>query len=140
MRKRTYYHGTPDADFDPTEDNPEIGRFDLCLTDDEGVAEMYAKDRARCDDEARIFTVEIDQSVGYLADEEEATEIACEVWGVDSLNVWLFEALDDPAVMEAIVEAGFIGVEFVDQCPGVYSEHDTVRIYDANAVIGCQEA
>ena len=138
MRNRTYYHGTPDAEFDATSDNPEVGRFDLCLTDDEDVAQQYAEDRSR-GEEPRIYAVEIDQSVGYLADEEEATEIACEVWGVDSLNVFLFEALDDPAVMEAIVEAGFIGVEFIDQCPGVYSEHDTVRIYDGDAVIGQDE-
>ena len=133
----TYFHGTCDKDFDATSKNPKVDCFDLCLTGDKAIAQMYAEDRADGSGDDQIFAVTIDAPAGSLADEEVATEIACDVWGVDSLTgFFLFEALDDPAVMEAILDAGFVGVEFVDQCPEAFEEHDTVRIYDASVVVG----
>jgi len=130
--QKTLFHGTPDTDFNPTTTNPEVEQYDLCLTDERAVAEAYAKDRSAYGETGHVYavTVEYDE----LADEGEAEEIVREVYGIDSLNMWLFEYLDDPEVMDAVLEAGFDGVEFVDQSPVDYAEHDTVRIYRAGCV------
>ena len=131
--QKTLFHGTPDKDFNPTTNNPEAGQFDLCLTDERAVAEAYADDRSNGDG-GHVYAVTV--SYRSLADEEEAKEIVREVYGIDSLDMWLFEYLDDPEVMDAVLEAGFDGVEFVDQSPVDYAEHDTVRIYRADCVAG----
>jgi len=116
------FHGS-DKDIDITQDNPHAGRQDLCLTDDEDIAAEYGD---------VIHELDVDTGIGgslNIADEEEARAIVCDVYGIDSLDLWLFEALDDPEVMEAIVEAGFHGVDFVDQSPESFCEHDTLRLY-----------
>lgn len=140
MRTKTYYHGTDAKDFDPTTINPVAGRFDLCLTDEIEVAQAYAEDERSGDGERNVYAITVKRYGMGLADEEEAEEIIKDLLGVDSLDMWLFEYLDDPAVMEAIVSAGFGGVEFVDQSPIDYAEHDTVRLYCADAIIEWEEA
>lgn len=119
---KTMYHGSA-KNFDVSQPNPSVGRQDLCLTDEEEVAEEYGE---------TVFELKVDWGLGgslKIADEEEAAEIARDVYGVSELVGWLFESLDDPLVMEAIVEAGFHGVDFVDQSPESFGEHDTLRLF-----------
>ena len=135
--QKTLFHGTPDKDFDPTAVNPRVGQYDLCLADDQAIAEMYAEDRAEGEGGA-VFAVTVEWS--RLADEEEAEAIICDVYGIDDLgDAFIFEYLDDPSVMDAIVAQGFDGVEFLDQSPGCFESHDTVRIYKSDCVAGWEQ-
>ena len=139
MRTKTYYHGTDTDSFDPRGVNPEIGRFDLCLALEEEVAESYADDERSGDHGDKVvFVITVDHSEVSLADEEEATEIVKELYGIDSLGMWLFEYLDCEEVITSVLDSGFDGVEFVDQSPIDYKEHDTVRLYRPDSIVSCE--
>jgi len=118
------FHGSDSEIEDLEAANPVAGRQDLCLTDDPDVASAYG---------SVVHEIDIDNGIGgslNIADEEEAKEIIVDMLPADSIgDGFLFEYLDDPEVMEAIVEAGFHGVDFLDQCPDVFESHDTIRLY-----------
>lgn len=128
----TYYHGTRHSDFDATSENPEFGRFDLCLTPDADVALEYAEDHATGEGEPVVHSITI--AFDDIADEEEVVEIVEEVFGIEVGEWDLFNYIDTNEVQEALVAAGFRGCYYQDASMGG-ELHDTLRIFDPSIIV-----
>lgn len=127
------FHGTdfPIEKFDLDSVNPSSGRFDICLTDDDGIAEMYAtRFEGMGDGVPTIIEFEIDGA--KIADESTALEIL----GYDdivSMNTSdVFHAIDEGR--DQIVAAGFDAVRYTDCLPGTADRFECVRVYSRDAV------
>lgn len=115
------YHGTDDINFDLTSGNPSSGGFDVCTTDDDSVAEMYA---------TRFgpgIVIEFDYDDAVIASEEEALEAL----GFDEFERGFmstsekFNAIDTS--LPKLREAGYDAVRYEDRLPGTADSFITTR-------------
>lgn len=124
-------HGTdyPIEEFILEEGNPSCrGAFDICLTDDSSIAEMYA---TRWSGEGTVVEFSV-QSDLRIATQEEALAIL----GSDAETTSdVFHAIDEGRA--ELVAAGFDGVTYMDQLPGTVDVFETTRIYRADALTIC---
>ncbi|NBC16692.1 MAG: hypothetical protein GVY18_05160 [Bacteroidetes bacterium] len=105
----TLFHGT-DSDIDFSQVNPERGRYDVCLTDDEDVAAGYGE---------TVHAVTLGRVA--LADAEQVVEIA-DAHGlnregherIEADSPYFYLLADEPAVQDAVAEE-FDGIEYEDE-------------------------
>ena len=105
----TLFHGT-DSDIDFTAENPERGRYDVCLTPDADVAEGYGDD---------VHEVELD----VVADDPETVVEIADEYGlnregpnrIDADSPFFYLLIDDPQVQDALVEEGVTAVRYEDE-------------------------
>ena len=125
------YHGTdyPIEEFDLSE-NPSSRCFDLCLTDDDSIAEMYATRWGGPESVPTIIEVEL---VGDLkiASFKEAMALIGECAEMMTTSD-AFHAVDSNRA--AFLAAGFDGVRYPDQLPGTAEVFECTRIYTEEKV------
>ncbi|MDZ7703319.1 MAG: hypothetical protein U5L04_02400 [Trueperaceae bacterium] len=115
------FHGTDDIDFDLDETNPSSGGFDVCTTDDEEIAEMYAT--RWMSEEAVVIEFEFTDDA-TVADEDTVRDVLdLEPWATTSE---VFHAVDSS--LDTLRDAGFDAVEYTDQMPGDSRSFTTTRI------------
>lgn len=121
-----YYHGTDDFDLDLTQTNPSSGTHDICLTSCERIAWQYAERWG----EGIVFEMwEVDDL--RIASTEEGLAIL----GYDEIDVEMM--LHDPSALfsafdqagDAIIQAGFDAVEYLDRLPGTPEKFTCLRVY-----------
>jgi len=115
------YHGTDDIEFDLEQDNPSSGGFDVCTTDDDSIAEMYA---ARwMSEDAVVIEFDISRDA-VIADEDTVREVlGLDEWATPSE---VFHAVDSS--LQELRDAGFDAVEYTDQLPGTSDTFTTTRV------------
>jgi hypothetical protein len=123
---QTLYHGS-DSEVDFSEENPERGRYDVCLTPSKEIAATYGDE---------VHEVRFD---GYCSTPADVVEVADkhglndkpERIGADSPYFYLL--LDDPQVQEALVEEGHEAVRFTDE--NIENrEHETIRVLEPGLI------
>lgn len=123
-------HGTdyPIQEFILEDGNPSSGDFDVCLTDDSSIAEMYA---TRWSGEGTVVEFDVAPDL-RIASQAEALAIL----GSDAETTSdIFHAIDEGRA--ELVAAGFDGVTYMDQLPGTVDVFETTRIYRADALTIC---
>jgi len=117
------YHGT-DSDIDFDSDNPERGRYDVCLTPSRDIAQTYGD---------TVHEVEFD---GTADGPEIVVEIADE-YGlnregpnhIEADSPFFYLLLNDPEVQDALVEEGVYAVEYEDE--NIENRtHETIRVLE----------
>ena len=124
-----YYHGTDDTDLTLNEKNPSSDCFDICLTDDESIAWMYAERFGA----GVVFEFDVPRDLKIATTQE-----ALEILGYDEFDQ--MEMLCDPSALfhafdqagGAIKAAGFDAVEYLDQLPGDPRQFETLRVYSVD--------
>lgn len=122
----TLYHGT-DTALDLTTNNPQRGRFDLCLTDDADVAAGYGD---------TVHTIRFN---GVTSDVEEAVEIADErglndgPQRITADSPYVYLLLDDSRVQDALQDEGIDAVKYDDE-DWSNTEHTCIRVFNRDAV------
>lgn len=121
------YHGSDQEDIDLTKENPERGRFDLCLTPSREIAASYGE---------HVHEIEFD---GYTSCAEEVVEIANErglndgPQAITADSPYFYLLLDDPRVQDALVEEGHEAVRYEDE--NLDNEiHETIRVLDPSTI------
>lgn len=119
------YHGTdyPIEEFDLTDVNPSTGAFDVCLTYSESIAKMYA---TRFGMGGTVITFDLDAGL-RIATKEEALQALGFDRPEEMTTSDTFHAIDSGR--NALVAAGFDGVEYEDCLPGTADVFDCIRIY-----------
>ena len=130
------YHGTDYSieEFDLAEENPSSGRFDICLTDCESIAEMYAtRYDFTGDGTPTILQVEIAEGLVIATQEEALLALGHAIEDIRMMGTSdTFHAIDQSG--DALVAAGFDGVTYLDCLPGTAEEFECTRIYKGGAV------
>lgn len=126
------FHGTPSQDIDLTDDNPQRGDYDLCLTPSRETAETYANDGGA---DGTVVEVELDCRVGGMEDIREAVEMADVGPETESLldGPYAYLAADEPEVKEALREMGVRAVRYEDEDPQ-NRRHECVRVLEPGHV------
>lgn len=128
------YHGTdyPIEEFELTE-NPHREGFDLCLTDCQAIAEMYATRFEGMGGDGVPTIIEMEIADGLkIATEREALE-AIGILDPEAMTISdIFHAIDGGR--SAIIAAGFDGVEYRDCLPGTSEVFTCTRIYKEGGV------
>jgi len=121
------YHGS-DSEVDFSEENPDRGRYDVCLTPDREIAETYGD---------VVHEVEYD---GTADDPEIVVEIADE-YGLNregpnritADSPFFYLLLDDPEVQDALVEEGVTAVRYEDE--NIENKvHETIRVFEPGLI------
>lgn len=129
----TFYHGTDyGMDFDITGENPSSRAYDICLTWDSRIAEMYATRMGSFD--AAVVEIDViddlkvcgqDEALTILGyDEDEIREIG---WDTSRL----FHIFDCPTAHRVLEAAGFDAVEYEDCLPGTADVFTCTRVFVA---------
>lgn len=115
------FHGTDDIDFDLKQGNPSSGGFDVCTTDSDSIAEMYAT--RWMSPEAVVIEFDISRDA-TVADEDTVREVL----GLDkhASSSEVFHAVDSS--LQELRDAGFDAVEYTDQLPGTAETFTTTRV------------
>lgn len=127
------YHGTdfPIEDFNLSDVNPSSGDFDICLTDCDGIAEMYAtRFEGMGDGVPTIIELELASDLNICTEEDAMRLLERDPEAMTSRDI--FYAIDSNRA--AIVAAGYDGVEYRDCLPGTADEFTCTRIYTRDAV------
>ena len=130
-----FFHGTT-ANADFSNSNPVTGRYDICMTTRPEVAADYIGHN-RCHG-GYLFEFSVDAEVTF-ASPEQADEIAEELWG-DVPECRIEEMYDNPEFHDAVVSAGFDGVEYGDMTPRGKT-HTTYRVFcsDVAEIVGVHD-
>ena len=110
------YHGTHNEELDL--DNIT----DLCLTDDEDVAVEYGPN---------VFEIDLSDNA-EIAYEDDVKRIA-EEQGISNPG-WCFELVDERAVRDAVVAAGYNVIRYEDATEDNNTEHTTWRVLSSAAI------
>ena len=128
------FHGTdhPIEEFDLDQGNPSNGgRFDLCTTDDDGIAEVFATRFHSPYSVPTIVELEISDDA-KIAIEDEVLDIL----DIDPESIshpsQITDAVDDSR--QRFVDAGYDAITFRDCLPGTTEVFECVRIYSRDAV------
>jgi hypothetical protein len=117
------YHGS-DSAVDFSDENPERGRYDVCLTPSREIAATYGDE---------VHEVEFD---GSADDPEIVVEIADE-YGlnregpnrIEADSPFFYLLLDDPEVQDALVSEGVYAVRYEDE--NIENRtHETIRVLE----------
>jgi len=116
------YHGS-ESDIDFDEENPERGRYDVCLTPSKEIAETYGD---------TVHEVEFD---GYCSTPADVVEVA-DMYGlndgperIEADSPYFYLLLDDPEVQDALVEEGHEAVRYEDENIENVT-HETIRVLE----------
>ena len=128
------FHGTdhPEEEFDLDAGNPSNGgRFDLCTTDDDAIAEMFAGRFMSPYSVPTVIELEISDDANVASESE-----ALDILGLEEEEIshpaQITGAVDDSR--QKFVDAGYDAIRFRDCLPGTAEVFECTRIYNRDVV------